>query len=180
VSDLAALLGDVSPQRLRADVDRLAAFGTRHSLSETEHPERGIGAARRWLRDAFSAAGDGAGRDADLALRVSFDAHSVEPSARVPQPAEIVNVVCEIPGVMPEARARRHVVVAHYDSRATDALDAVSDAPRSRATQIRCDDRAARRRRRGAGAARLAGIRRCGGGWRWGRDRERVRSRHDR
>ena len=35
--------------RIRADVDRLAGFGTRHSFSDTVSETRGIGAARRWI-----------------------------------------------------------------------------------------------------------------------------------
>ena len=31
--------------RLRADVEKLVSFGTRHTLSSPDHPTRGIGAA---------------------------------------------------------------------------------------------------------------------------------------
>src|SRR3954466_7452920 len=40
----------ISEDRLRATVERLAAFGTRNTLSDTASPTRGIGAAREWLR----------------------------------------------------------------------------------------------------------------------------------
>ncbi|MGG2357403.1 hypothetical protein ACE4Z2_25510, partial [Salmonella enterica] len=46
----------VSPARLRADVERLVAFGTRHTLSTQTDPHRGIGAARTWAEAQLRAA----------------------------------------------------------------------------------------------------------------------------
>jgi len=129
MSGIADLLADVSPSRIRADIDRLTAFGTRHSLSSPTDPTRGIGASREWLLRSFDEAGDASRRTGKLALRVEFDSHHVEPSTRIAEAAEIVNVVCTIPGTMAEAADRLHVVVAHYDTRATDIMDATSDAP---------------------------------------------------
>jgi hypothetical protein len=48
--DIARLVREVSPARLETYVRTLAGFGTRHSLSATDDPKRGIGAARRWIR----------------------------------------------------------------------------------------------------------------------------------
>lgn len=124
-----AILRDVSAARLRADVDRLAAFGTRHTLSSTDDPACGIGAARRWLLEQLAAAGEASGRSGAEALGVAFDEHVVGPGPRVPEPTRLANVVCTIPGTVPESAGRLHVAVAHYDSRATDVMDAESDAP---------------------------------------------------
>ena len=51
--DIAKLVGEVSAARLETYVRALAGFGTRHSLSVTGDPPRGIGAARRWIRDTL-------------------------------------------------------------------------------------------------------------------------------
>ena len=40
----------VSADRIEADITTLAAFGTRHTLSDTVSQTRGIGAARRWIK----------------------------------------------------------------------------------------------------------------------------------
>ncbi len=128
-TEVEELIAAVSPERLRADTDRLAGFGTRHSLSDTESETRGIGAARRWLHAQFEAANAASGRTGDDALRVSFDRHDLGVSKRVPESAEIVNVMCEIPGAMPEAAARRYYAIAHYDSRATDVMQPDVEAP---------------------------------------------------
>lgn len=111
----------VSETRIRHDVDTLAGFGTRHTLSETESDARGIGAARRWIRSQFDQAG---GR-----LEGSFEAFDQPPARRLPRGAYIVNVIATLPGEMPEAADRVIVVSAHYDSRASDPVDGESDAP---------------------------------------------------
>src|SRR5437016_14598543 len=51
--EIARLVREVSPARLETYVRTLAGFGTRHSLSATDDPKRGIGAARRWIRDTL-------------------------------------------------------------------------------------------------------------------------------
>jgi Zn-dependent M28 family amino/carboxypeptidase len=129
VRTVAPILAEVSPARLRATVDRLVAFGTRHTASVTDDPARGIGAARRWLKEEMERAAADSGRTGADAVRVSFDSHVEPKGARLVRDTEIVNVVAEIPGSMPEAAARRYYFIAHYDSRCTDPNDAVGDAP---------------------------------------------------
>jgi len=112
---------------MHSAVARLVGFGTRHTLSATDSQTRGIGAARAWIRDELTR--HAAARSEDP-MRVRFDAHRLEPDGkRIDRPVDVINVIAELPGVMPEARARRYYVVGHYDSRASDPLDAASDAP---------------------------------------------------
>ena len=112
-----------SPARLEADIRALAGFGTRHTLSQTDSDTRGIGAARRWLLGELEAISSAhhEGR-----LRCSLVRHRVEPGRRVPDGAEVVNVMAVLPGSDPD---RLVVVSGHYDSRASDPMDGVSDAP---------------------------------------------------
>ncbi len=120
----------ISPERIRADVDTLAGFGTRHTLSDTESETRGIGAARRWLKREFETIARESGRTGAEAMRISFDTHRVQADGRrIFEDVDVVNVVCEIPGSMPEARERLYYVIAHYDSRNLDANDSEGDAP---------------------------------------------------
>eukprot|EP01041_Mallomonas_annulata_P026899 gene26899-48352_t len=42
-----------NPERLKADVEKLVSFGTRHTLSSATDPKRGIGAARAWAKAEF-------------------------------------------------------------------------------------------------------------------------------
>lgn len=115
-----SMLAEVSAERLAATVRRLAGFGTRHTLSRTDGDERGIGAARRWIR---------AEMEKVPGLEVSFDPHRVPAGPRVPRETEVVNVAAVLRGTMPGAAARRYAVVGHYDSRRTDVMDAEGDAP---------------------------------------------------
>lgn len=112
-------------------VEKLESFGTRHTLSRTDSPTRGIGAAREWIKAELEryARGDEPNAIAEPRMTVEFEEFEAPPSARLPSGAKIVNVVATIPGAMPEAADRRYYIVGHYDSRNTDPLDADGDAP---------------------------------------------------
>lgn len=115
------------PAQVEADIARLVSFGTRHTLSETASDSRGIGAARRWLASEFERYANEAGRDD---VTVTLEAHTIPADGRrITQDVEVVNVVCTIPGSDPAARDRLYYLVGHYDSRASGANDATSDAP---------------------------------------------------
>ncbi|MFG0286167.1 MAG: M28 family metallopeptidase [Phycisphaerales bacterium JB039] len=114
-------LAGLSGGRARANVEALVGFGTRHTLSETESDERGIGAARRWILAELQSYG---GR-----LEAKLERFEAPPGRRLPDGAEIVNIVAVLPGTMPEAAHRRYYVLGHYDSRNSDGLDGAGDAP---------------------------------------------------
>src|SRR5262245_5145117 len=57
-ADLQEWLERIDAKRLERDVRTLAGFGTRHPLSSTDDPARGIGAARRYLDAELRAAAD--------------------------------------------------------------------------------------------------------------------------
>ncbi len=120
-----ALARKVESSRLRRTVERLASFGTRHSLSDTTSESRGVGAARRWLAaEARSLAALPGSR-----LVPFEDRFTAEPGPRVPKPTEMVNVGVVLPGLDPTRAKDCLVVCGHYDSRANDVMDAASDAP---------------------------------------------------
>ncbi|WP_328459916.1 M20/M25/M40 family metallo-hydrolase [Actinoplanes sp. NBC_00393] len=122
-ADLRAILREIDADRIEATVRRLAAFGTRHTLSSQTDPVRGIGAARDWInRELQSYAQASEGR-----LTVELQSFVQPVSPRIPVPTTITNVIATLRGsVTPE---RIYVVTGHYDSRASDVLDATSDAP---------------------------------------------------
>ncbi len=122
---IASLVAAVSVERIEARIHKLASFGTRNSLSDTDSPTRGIGAARRWIKaeleDCAKASG---GR-----LEVAFDEHRVEKGPRIPKPTTIVNVVATLPGTQAESAGRLYVVSGHYDSMPSTPTDPDKDAP---------------------------------------------------
>ena len=122
-----SIVREISASNIEAIIKKLASFGTRHSLSETESETRGIGAARRWIKaelERYSRASGGR-------LQVEFDEFTQQPVARIPRATQIVNVVATLPGRQAESKDRIYVVSGHYDSCVCtqDMLDATSDAP---------------------------------------------------
>ncbi len=125
-----AMVQGVSPTKVKASVDALAGFGTRHTLSSTEWQDRGIGAARAWISQSFQAASEESERVGDQTIRVLFDSHTVQPDGRrITREVEVVNVLCVIPGSNPAARDRLYYATAHYDSICGENTDAECDAP---------------------------------------------------
>lgn len=116
------ILGQISQQRIEANIRKLASFGTRNSLSDPDHPTRGIGAARRWIHDEMKRCGGDR-------LQVTFDEHLIESGPRVPKPTKFVNVVATLPGTQAESRDRVYVVSGHYDSMPSSPVDPEKDAP---------------------------------------------------
>lgn len=121
--DIVAALNQVSDSRIESRVRALAAFGTRHTASDTASEHQGIGAARRWIeRELQRCARAGGGR-----MQVTLDRHVAPAGGRLARATEIVNVVATLPGSAEGARTL--VASAHYDSRALDVLDADAGAP---------------------------------------------------
>jgi hypothetical protein len=119
------LAGRVEPSRLSRTVDRLASFGTRHTLSDPLSETRGIGAAQRWLSREFQALT----RVSGSRLLAFEDRFPAGPGALLSRQVELVNLGVLLPGTDPARRRQALVVVAHYDSRAGNAMDATADAP---------------------------------------------------
>jgi len=110
-----------SPRELEKTVTSLVGFGTRHSLSSTTDPKRGIGAARDWAAARFAAIA----RDCGGCLTVE------RPSRRFTGPRAPNGVVIEdVLGIQPGTDPTRVVIVGgHIDSMPSDVMDYTSDAP---------------------------------------------------
>jgi hypothetical protein len=127
-ADIDAALAEVSEARIKARIETLAGFGTRHTLSDPADEKRGVGAARRWIKAEFDRiAARSGGR-----LKVEFQSFVQAPGRRVPRATELVNVIATLPGSQPESSARTIVVSGHYDSIPSmrgEATDPNADAP---------------------------------------------------
>ncbi|QGN56224.1 M20/M25/M40 family metallo-hydrolase [Novosphingobium sp. Gsoil 351] len=113
---------EVSEARLREDVDKLVSFGTRHTLSSQTDKKRGIGAARRWAEAEMRKTSKACGNCLTIALP-----EYMATGDRIPQPVRIVNVVAIQRGS--ERPDEVVIVQGHIDSRVSDVMDAVKDAP---------------------------------------------------
>lgn len=119
---LAATQETVSQVRLRADVEALVSFGTRHTMSVQDNPKRGIGAARRWAEGQFRKTSAVCGNCLEIVLP-----ERMVTGDRVPKPTRLVNVVAVQRGT--ERPNEVVIVQGHIDSRVTDVMNATSDAP---------------------------------------------------
>ena len=115
--DVRAQLADVSAGSLERYDRALVGFGTRHTLSTQDDPNRGIGAARDYIRDQFQQiAATSGGR-----MTVELDSFIQPPASRVPVPTRITNVVATLHGADPSSADRVYIVGGHYDSRVTES-----------------------------------------------------------
>ena len=118
-----AVVQRIEPAALQTTVAKLVGFGTRHTLSDTASPTRGIGAARKWIFDELSRyAAASSGR-----MTVAYQSSMQTNKRTNDKPVEVVNVVATIKGTADPNRV--YIATGHYDSRVTDIMDATSDAP---------------------------------------------------
>ena len=113
---------DPDANRLKASVEKLVSFGTRHTLSSPTDPKRGIGAARRWAAAEF----ERISKDCGGCLKIE----NIERSFDGPRAPGGVNVV-DVLAVQPGSMGWDHVIIisGHIDSRVSDVMNATSDAP---------------------------------------------------
>lgn len=112
----------VDARELRATIEALVGFGTRHTMSDTQSPTRGIGAARRWAQSRFQEIS----KDCGACLEVVMPSQTFT-GARLPQPTVVTDVVAIQRGTGDPQRVV--VITGHIDSRVTDIMNVTSDAP---------------------------------------------------
>ncbi len=97
----------VSEQRIHDIIAKLEGFGTRHTMSSQDDPQRGIGAARKWILSEF--------QSYSPRLQVRFDRYRVKKQGeRIFEDVDLYNVVAVLPGVRyPETQI---LISGHYDS----------------------------------------------------------------
>ena len=123
---IARMLADVSADSMRSYLTKLVSFGTRHTMSDTLSPTRGIGAARRYIHEKFQQFSNAC----NGCLEVSFDPHdTVNPRAPGCPTVRVVNVVAKLKGRTDPNRLV--ILMGHYDSCVCtqDQNDFTSDAP---------------------------------------------------
>src|SRR5438309_474278 len=113
---LRAIVAPVSAARMKATVEKLVSFGTRHTLSSQTDPNRGIGAALNWGEAQFKSLGLETVRPCD-----TFQGE------RVPSPTRI----CDVVAIQRGSERPNDVVIitGHIDSRVTDILNANAFEP---------------------------------------------------
>jgi hypothetical protein len=106
----------VDAARMKATVEKLVSFGTRHTLSSQTDPRRGIGAALDWTEAEFKRAGLETVRPCETFT-----------GSRIPTPTRVCNAVAIQRGT--ERPNDVVIITGHIDSRVSDVMNATSDAP---------------------------------------------------
>ena len=118
------IISEVSSERIKKDITRLASFGTRHTLSDTLSEKRGIGAARRWIKSTFNKIS----KECNDCLEISYQKNYFSKNKR-----RLVNDVW-INNVVAIQRGSRYpnryiIMSGDIDSRVSDPNDFSSDSP---------------------------------------------------
>ncbi|WP_309613679.1 M28 family peptidase [Flavobacterium sp.] len=124
-SSLYGIIENISAQRIESDVRTLANFETRNTFSDTVSNNRGIGAARRWIKSEF----DLISKECNNCLNVFYQKDFVtkKDGDRIPKDAWIVNVVAVQKGTK---NPNRYIIMTgDIDSRNSDTMDFTNDAP---------------------------------------------------
>jgi hypothetical protein len=111
-----AAANQVSQARMRADIQKLVSFGTRHTLSSQIDPRRGIGASVRWAEAELKKLG-----------LTTLQTCDVVTGRRVPTPTRVCNAVAIQRGT--ERPNDVVIITGHIDSRVTDVMNATADSP---------------------------------------------------
>ena len=110
------------PAALRATITSLVGFGTRHTLSTTTDPKRGIGAARRWAARQFETYSKTCGNC--LKVETIGDMFT---GPRAPNGVRVEDVIAIQTGTGDPDRVI--IVQGHIDSRVNDVMDITTAAP---------------------------------------------------
>jgi hypothetical protein len=124
--ELRELVRDIDKRNIERIVQRLVEFETRHTESSQTDPERGIGAATRYVFDTLQ----GYARRSGGRMTVELQTYHQPPVANTilnPDGVDITNVVATIRGSLTPERI--YVVSGHLDTRATILTDAESLQP---------------------------------------------------
>jgi len=123
--EIAAMVKEVNADSLQSYIRSMVAFGTRSTVSSVTDKKKGIGAARNWVLSQFQrwAAASG-GRLTAFVDTTTYPADG----RRVKEPINLGNTVATLKGTDPNDN-RIFLISGHLDSRRTDVMDGVNDAP---------------------------------------------------
>ncbi|WP_288445504.1 M20/M25/M40 family metallo-hydrolase [uncultured Chryseobacterium sp.] len=115
----------VNEDSLKSYIGKMVSFGTRHTLSSTDDPKQGIGAARNWVIKKFSDYAKNSGGRMEVYLQQEV----IQPDGkRIDTAASLANAVAFLKGTDPNDK-RVFLIGGHLDSRVTDVMNRTSAAP---------------------------------------------------
>jgi len=129
---IADALRQVSPDDLRAIVEKLVSFNNRSTLSSMETdlaPHTGVVAAADWIESEFKRYSAACDNCLEVKRDEFVEPAGTSPNARITRPTKITNIYAILHGTDPAQTARRVLVTGHYDSRNTTIANTHDPAP---------------------------------------------------
>lgn len=124
-AEITKYVNQVNRDSLRANVEKLVSFGTRHTMSSTTDPEKGIGAARNWVLSKFQKYA----AKSNERMEVYLQNQDLKPDGkRINKETNLGNAIAFLKGTDPNDK-RVIIISGHLDSRVSDVMDSVSFAP---------------------------------------------------
>lgn len=123
--EIEQMVSEVSADSLKSYINTLVAFGTRSTLSTQSDKTKGIGAARNWVLKKFNEfAKKSNGRLTAVIDTITLSADG----KRIDKPVLLGNVMATLKGTDPNDK-RIFIISGHLDSRRTNVMDRIGDAP---------------------------------------------------
>ena len=119
------IIENISSAKLEENIRILANFGTRHTLSDTLSETRGIGAARRWIKNEFESISKNCGNCLDVFYQKNY--FTPKDGDRIVKPVWINNVLAIQKG---KTHPNRFIIMSgDIDSRISDPTNYTDDSP---------------------------------------------------
>ena len=119
------MVAEIKADSLKAYVNKLVSFGTRHTLSTTNDAKKGIGAARNWIISKFNEFA----KQSNGRMTVELDKWTLQKDTRrIDTVADMGNAMAILKGADPNDQ-RIFLITGHMDSRVSDVMNRRSDAP---------------------------------------------------
>ena len=123
--EISGYVKNVNKDSLKANIEKLVSFGTRHTMSSTTDQGKGIGAARNWVLSKFRTYAQNSGGRMDVFLQNE----DLQPDGkRITKITNLGNAVALLKGTDPNDK-RIIIITGHLDSRVSDVLNATAFAP---------------------------------------------------
>ncbi len=124
-SEITAYVKMVSKDSLKANVEKLVGFGTRHTMSSTIDKDKGIGASREWVLSKFR----NYAKNSNGRMEVYLQNEDLQPDGkRINKVTNLGNAIALLKGTDPLDK-RIIIISGHLDSRVSDVLNATDFAP---------------------------------------------------
>jgi len=123
--EIEAMVKNISRDSLESYVRKLVSFGTRNTLSSTQHPQRGIGAARNWVLSRFNEFA----KASNGRMTAMIDTTTLHKDGRrVDTTINLGNVIATLKGTNPQDN-RIFIISGHLDNMRSNVMDRTGDAP---------------------------------------------------